>query len=584
MPYKLSENKLSVLDENGKVVPSGTYRKPADALARLQAMNIAYRREEGKPVAPDNEKFNPNHDPGGRFAPKNVLPIGGVGPAMPSKKPAKPPHPEVQKASWLDDPTDDELYQWLINEGMGDWFKNFNPGNGIDRASYHPVDERFSFVSAPDWNNDAAVTLPEVWVRAHPYGDSKNQDAHEEHFDKRTNFYEKEMGKDLANLPVTYYHNYNPDGTPSDVPTVIGKTIGRKYLNDGRWDKVKFFENVPSEIKSRLSKSLADKTFRSSPTVIPDLHKVDARTGHIDNWATGSIAVFDADGERQPANSRAIGIPAMKALFKQAQIAFPKHLEVKMGKVMKAAPSWKARVLKAVIKALGEEGEENGLHSHPDGSQHENHDGYEQAHEHGENGEMKALETSGQNLVDDTSSRARFEGADLENVSKDVQPLPDIREVLEEEAEATERGNPLKDQDVRLDWKPEQKMMKARIAQLESERDSATYDSWFAAQLQAGKVLPAERAELRVGYLQAQMDDRTIHTMKSKVSRLALFTGTVERREPRFGARQLDPKEMKALGYQAAGFDQTGQERAFDEARRQELLQASPLGQQIAKK
>ena len=535
----------------------------------------------------DDEKFNPNHGPGGQFAGRQTeVPVGGVGPTMPSRKPAKPPHPEVQKSSWLDDPTDDELYQWLINEGMGDWLKNFNPGNGIDRASYHPVDERFTFIPAPDWNDDTAiaapdVTLPDVWVRAHPYGDAKNQDAHEEYFDKRTNFYEKEMGKDLANLPVTYYHNHNPDGTPSDEPSVIGKTIGRKYLNDGRWDKVQFFKNVPPEIKSRLAKSLADKTFRSSPTVIPDLHKVDD-AGHIDNWATGSIAVFDADGERQPANSRAIGIPAMKALFKQAHLQFPKHLEVKMG-TTKAAPSWKARVLKAVIKALGEEEEgAEGLHSHPSGSQHANHEGYAQAHEHDETGAMKALETQGQNLVDDTSSRARFEGADLENVAKDVQPLPDIREALEEQAEAVEGGNPLKDQDVQLDWKPEQKMMKARIAQLESERDSAQYDAWFVAQLQSGKVLPAERSELRIGYLQAQMDDRTIHTMKSKVSRLALFTGTVERREQRFGARQLDAKEMKALGYQAAGFDQTGQ--VFDEARRQQLLQASPLGQQIAKK
>jgi hypothetical protein len=607
MPTHLSANGKTVLDPNGKPVPGGEHKDHASALAHEQAININTRREEGKPVAPklDDEKFNAKHDEHGQFAAKNpTAPIGGAGAGhrMESKKPK--PQPQVvepeQKASWLADPTDDELYQWLVNEDMGEYLpnyfkqQNYDPGNGIDRAHYHPVNERFNYVSSPDWNDDTAIALPETWVLAHPFGDPRNQDQHDEHFDKKTNFYEKDNL--LPQVPVSYYHNFNPDGTPSGDPMAIGKTIKRKYLPAGRWDKIHFDQDIPPEIKSRLAKAISNGTLRASPTVVPDFHKVDDQTGHIDNWLTGSIAVFDAQGDRQPANARAIGIPAMKALFKQAHLQFPKHLEVKMGKTTKAAPTWKARVLKAVIKALGEENEEaNSLHAHPDGSQHENHEGYATPHEHDETGAMKALETQGQNLVDDTSSRARFEGAGLANVEKDVQPLPDIREVLEEEEEATERGNPLKDQDVKLDWKPETKRMKAivvaqanQLKALQARADNGDFSSWVSEQLVAGKVVPAEVEDLRADYLQALADDRTSHpVMKAQdgkpISRVARLKSNVERRTSHFGEMDLTGEQMKALGLQmgSLNFDQTKSEKPFTEARKQELLNASPLGAKI---
>ena len=572
MPYHLSPNKLSVLDANGHVVPGGTHKNTQDALAHLQALNINTRREEGKPVAPKIKKIGPDEKAGqDHLFTKQELQARG--------KQVLSQLPDDKKASWLSDPTDDELYQWLVNEGMEEYaphfFKqqNYNLGNGIDRASYHPVDERFGFQPAPDWNNDAAISLPEeLWVLAHPYGDEKNQDAHEEHFDKATNFYEKENL--LPQVPVSYYHNFNPDGTPMGEPIAIGKTTARKYLRQGRADKVRFDKDIPEEIKSRLAKAYRNGTLRASPTVVPDFHKVDNQTGHIDNWLTGSIAVFDAEGDRQPANARAIGLPAMKALFKQAHLQFPKHLEVKMGKTTKAAPTWKARVLKAFMKALGEMPEEETKEE-----------------------EEKALSTQGQNLEDDASERARFEGANTANEEKDVQPLPELGEELEHLGDKVEGANALEEPDVKLDWKPEQKRMKAiigaqanQLKALQTRADLGDFNTWVSQQLVAGKVIPAEVEDLKIDFLQALSDDRASHpVMKAKdgqtVSRVERLKASIERRASRFGEMDLTGEQMKALGLQmgSLNFDQTKSEKPFNEQRRAELLNASPLGEKILK-
>lgn len=646
MPAHLSEDGKTVLDPSGKPVPGGKHETHAQALAHMQAMNINLRREEGKPVAPkqkadlsqaqrdklpDSDFVDPQ---GKRFPIKDASDVmdavqsyGRANPKIPYEhfkqrlteiarrkgfESSLPQEWKNEKASWLVDPTDEDVYQFLVNEDMDEYLpryfkqQNYDPGNGIDRTNYHPVDERFMYQTAPDWNDDTAIAAPEIkkyikpdgalidtWVLAHPYGDSKNQDAHEEHFDQTTNFYEKE--KLLDQIPVSYYHNYKPDGTPSGQPIAIGKTIARKYLPIGRADKIQFDKNIPPEIKSRLAKAMSNGTLRASPTVVPDFHKVNDQTGHIDNWLTGSIAVFDAEGDRQPANARAIGIPAMKALFKQAHLQFPKHLEVKMGKQLKAAPTWKARFLKAVIKALGEVDVQDGTHTHPDGSQHANHEGSEKPHEHDEQGAMKALETEGQNLVDDASQRARFEGADTENVEKDVQPLAQLEQAFEEMEHANESGNALKEPDVQLDWKPEQKRMKAIVAAqanqlkaLQAKADNGDFNSWVSEQLISGKVLPAEVEDRRIDYLQALADDRTSHpVMKARdgkvISRVERFKKSIEERKGRFEEMDLTAEQMKALGLQfnQVPYEMKSENKPMTPERRDQLLAASAMGEKI---
>lgn len=179
-------------------------------------------------------------------------------------------------------------------------------------------------------NSDAsqpADTLPDIWVRAHPFGTADNKDAHGEYFDARTKFYD-----DLLPVtPISYYHNRTPDGAPMGEPIAIGITAGRQYVNpvtgeiDGRWDKAQFFDDVSQDIKERIAAAIEKGTLRSSPTVTPDFHSVE-RDGHIKNWLTASIAIFDAEGMRQPANPRAIGIAQMKSLFQAAHLEFPETL------------------------------------------------------------------------------------------------------------------------------------------------------------------------------------------------------------------------------------------------------------------
>jgi hypothetical protein len=639
MPVHLSENGLTVLDTNGKPVPGGEHKTHAEALAHEQGMNIGLRREEGKPVAPKLGKGIrlPNGEFDAQKSPVDEAdPLGYVG-----EEYQDGPKPRDKKSSFLVDPSEDELYVWLTeDETTPRWAKGAPPyvdrdqGDILtDRAFYHHSPERYQYRPAPDWNDDTTA-LPDAWVRAHPFGSPYKKDAHEEYFDRKTDYHDD----DLTSVPVTYYHNYTPEGQPSGEPTAIGKTIAREYRKDGRWDKVRFNRGMDPEIKTRIAKAMKTGTLRASPTVVPDFHKVDDRTGHIDDWLTGSIAVLDARGERQPANQLAIGIPAMKALFKQARIPFPAKLETlerhHMQKSMKGGRFVKARsLLKALLKVLGDEEEtpegEAIAHSHEHEHKAEEYDGHppelgpegrhEHEHEptaehHGEH-EEDQLKAYFEDSNPEDSAAAMSEGAlgrrywtnqfngpqtdrdrydggtnfQKNQMSKDVQGLPQEEQNIRAAEAAMSQGNELRDPDIRLDWQPQakaMKMMKAQVQQLQHKADDGDFAVWFGAQLQAGKVLPAERDEVRAGYLQALTDDRTMHPMMKSanggiVPRVQIYQRSIERRQSRFGGPDLTFDQMKALGYQVAGLDQTDTERKFDEKRRQELLGLSAVGAKI---
>lgn len=631
MPYHLSTNGLNVLNDKGQTVPGGTHPDKASALKHLQALNIAYRREEGKPVAPKMEKAELTQeqrdelpasdfvDPERkRFPIKDASDVmdavqsyGRADPKIPyeqfkrrltaiakrkgfesslpkewtQEKPEekaqeeKPieqpkPQPEKEKASWLADPTDEDLYQFLVNEDI-------DPYLGISKATQPELQDSL-FVDRT-WHE---TPLPDIEVRAHPYGNIQKRDAHEEYFDPKTNFHNDL----LTSIPVSYYHNYNPDGTPSGEPIAIGKTVARRYANDGRWDKIHFDENMPPKIKARLVKAIQTKSLRASPTVVPDFHRVDDRTGHIDDWLTGSIAVLDASGDRQPANRLAIGLPAMKALFKQAQIQFPKSLEAKtkMGNTTKA--SLKARfkaMLKAMLDDMDQEEEtpegEAEFHSHPDGTSHANHEGSEQEHTHDEKGAMKAVIDP--NPLSAITESGRFDGADPDKQMKAERE--ELARAMEEPRKEDYR-NELGEGDVRLDWSNQQKTMKAEIAQLRMQNDLKEFDTWSLAQMQSGKLLPADLNDVRTGYLLALRTDRTQHpTMKAKgLSMLKLYKQSIERRPSLFGEQSLDENLMKA--FRLSGFDHPQkrdpdapipEEEWVNSSRRKELLRQTDMGQ-----
>lgn len=468
-----------------------------------------------------------------------------------------------------------------------------------DRAFYHHTPERYRYQPALDWNDDS-TPLPDVWVRAHPYGNpytKAGKDAHGEYFDRATNFHDGYLGS----IPVSYYHNYGPDGEPLGEPEAIGRTVSRRYADDGRWDKVRFDDHLSPELKGRIVKALAEGRLRASPTVIPDFHRVDDQTGHIDDWLTGSIAVLDALGDRQPASPKAVGFAAMKALYKSAHIAFPRELEEKHMTLSKSRQSYAKRLLKALEKAMGLKADLPEPSDSPGSPSDSPSDSPEEK-------EAKALfedsnpERSGSvpyGLGGDywttqfngpQSERNRFEGGKNFMV-KDVQGLADEREPIREHEAAEGRQNDIGDPDIKLDWsRPQSKamrQMKAQVEHLQARADRAELDAWFGDMVRAGKAMPAERAEIVATALQAMADDRVSHPqMKAAsgkpVSRLRAFQHTVEARHSRFGERELTAAQMKALGYEhAAGFDLNGKERPISPERKDELLAASPLGAKI---
>ena len=51
------------------------------------------------------------------------------------------------------------------------------------------------------------------------------------------------------------------------------------------------------------------------------------RDGHIREWPVTELSIFDAVGNRQPANNYAVALPAMKAVYAQAGIPLPDDIE-----------------------------------------------------------------------------------------------------------------------------------------------------------------------------------------------------------------------------------------------------------------
>lgn len=400
--------------------------------------------------------------------------------------------------------------------------------------------------------------LPHVWVRAHPYSNALDPDAHGEYFSKNTRFYDDLLGS----VPASYYHNHAPDGSPVGEPLAVGKTVARTYLDDGRWDKIEFFDNIPADIRARLERAIEQKALRASPTVVPDFHKV-ARDGEITHWLTGSIAVLDADGYRQPASPKAIGIPTMKALYRQANLPFPAALEKSMGqtKVMDQARQLFAQLAQLFgappAEGVGDETKDaapTGPVAAPSSPLVE------------DGGDARSMWAD---IFDDETELPAAETADSTNHAAISAAL------------AQQEGNELEKQqeaDIRLEYQNKLDKLEKANFDLARRADRAEIETWFDAQLRAGKVLPAEKAEILEAALQYLADDRAAPaTMKSAddkpLTRLGAFQRSIEARAPRLA---LDGS-MKAAGFD----DPAGDKDKFTDTRRAELLAKSRLGEQV---
>jgi len=161
----------------------------------------------------------------------------------------------------------------------------------------------------------------ELEVLGVPFGSPTDKDRHREYFDANTKLH---MDR-YPNPAVHYYHGFNPDGTPQGMPEEIGEVQSTEVREDGVWYRVildkasAFAKRVMDAAKkglARASSGSAEHLYRVSPD------------GHIDNWPLIELSIFDMDESegRRPANSYAVAIPVMKALFDRAGISYPDNL------------------------------------------------------------------------------------------------------------------------------------------------------------------------------------------------------------------------------------------------------------------
>ena len=148
-----------------------------------------------------------------------------------------------------------------------------------------------------------------------PFGGPINgKDVDQQYFSART----KTFFEFFKEIPVFYYHGFNPDKSQQAVPEVIGSAKYSKTDERGHWFKVTL-KQASKFAQTIWDAALAGKA-RASSGAISHLVRV-ARDGEILQWATTELSLLDLAPGRNPANAYAVAQPAAKAnlkIFKQA--------------------------------------------------------------------------------------------------------------------------------------------------------------------------------------------------------------------------------------------------------------------------
>ena len=169
-----------------------------------------------------------------------------------------------------------------------------------------------------------AIKSGDTWeldVLGVPYGGPNNgRDSDGEYFSSQTKLY---LDK-YPTVPAVYYHGYDENGAPASEPQIIGKTTGYEVKQDGVWFRVAL--DQANEYARRVWEAAKNGIARASSGSISHLRRV-ARDGHITHWPVAELSIFDAVGNRQPANQYAVAMPVMKAVYAQAGLTLPDDIE-----------------------------------------------------------------------------------------------------------------------------------------------------------------------------------------------------------------------------------------------------------------
>jgi hypothetical protein len=173
----------------------------------------------------------------------------------------------------------------------------------------------------------------ELDVLGHPFGGPfEGKDKQGQYFDEHTNFHADKF----PTLPVVYYHSFNPDGTPQSEPAYIGTTVKRWMDSAGEWFRVRLDDTL--DLSRRVIEAAKRGAARASSGAAAHLCRYDP-DGHIREWPSVELSVFDLGDGRTPANPYAVAIPAVKAMYDRAGLTFPADIEAEPDAVTPTGPS-----------------------------------------------------------------------------------------------------------------------------------------------------------------------------------------------------------------------------------------------------
>ena len=153
-----------------------------------------------------------------------------------------------------------------------------------------------------------------------PFGGHNNgRDSDGEYFSAQTKTYTDRF----ATVPAIYYHGYDEHNQPSSEPEYIGAASYDHTDAKGHWYRV--ILDKASTYAQRVWEAAKQGIARASSGSITHLVRKQ-KDGHITHWPVAELSIFDAIGNRQPANQYAVAMPVMKAVWNRAGLDLPEDI------------------------------------------------------------------------------------------------------------------------------------------------------------------------------------------------------------------------------------------------------------------
>jgi hypothetical protein len=151
-------------------------------------------------------------------------------------------------------------------------------------------------------------------------GHNAGRDSDGEYFSAKTNIYADRFPV----APAIYFHGYDENNKPSSAPEYIGTARYSHVDGKGHWYSVVL--DKASAYAKRVWEAAKQGIARASSGSITHLVRKGA-DGHITHWPVAELSIFDAVGNRQPANQYAVAMPVIKSVWDRAGLTLPADIE-----------------------------------------------------------------------------------------------------------------------------------------------------------------------------------------------------------------------------------------------------------------